>query len=179
MKSIKLTQGKEAIVDNEHFDELNQYKWSCDSHGYAVRFTTIQSQNKKLGIKQKRKTILMHKVINNTPDGFHTDHINGNTLDNRKDNLRTATASQNQGNTNKRVNNTSGFKGVSWSKRANKWVAQIRCNNQQLYLGLFDNLQEAAIAYNNKALELFGEFASIGELKIISSAGTITILASP
>jgi hypothetical protein len=160
MKVIPLTQNKVAIVDNEDYEELMKYKWHYNN-GYAVRLTTIQSGNKKLGIKEKRKAIYMHKLINSTPDDFETDHINGITLDNRKCNLRTATNSQNQCNKKIQLNNTSGYKGVSWSKRANKWKAQIQYNNKYIYLGYFNAAEEAAISYNNKALELFGEFAKV------------------
>jgi hypothetical protein len=162
MRIIKLTQGKEALVDDEYFEELNRYKWCCDSNGYAVRVITIQPQNKKLGIKRKQKTIKMHRIINNTTEGFDTDHINGNKLDNRKSNLRVATKQQNIRNrkTNS-SNNTSGFKGVFWNKVNNKCKAQIRHNNQSIYLGYFDTAKEAAIAYNTKASELFQEFARL------------------
>jgi hypothetical protein len=161
MKTIKLTQGKESIVDDEDYQELNKYKWFCDSNGYAVRAITIQSQNKKFGIKHKQKTILMHKVINNTPEGFETDHINGIKLDNRKSNLRIATSSQNKANVGLRTDNTSGYKGVCWNKKARKWVAQIMFNNEKIYIGYFAKKEQAATAYNTKALELFGEFVKL------------------
>src|SRR3990167_164487 len=111
MKKIKLTQNKYALVDDEDFKELNQSKWLCDSSGYAGR---------DVGGRKNKKRILMHRLLNNTPKGFHTDHINRDKLDNRKENLRTTTCSQNILNSKLSKKNTSGHKGVEWYK--NRWV---------------------------------------------------------
>lgn len=89
----------------------------------------------------------MHRVINATPAGLDTDHINGNGLDNRKKNLRTCTRSENLANqTRMSLGNTSGARGVTWHKRGHKWQAQIRRNKKYIYLGLFDTVAEASRA---------------------------------
>ena len=104
----------------------------------------------------------MHKEILKPPSGFETDHINHNGLDNRKDNLRICTTSQNHYNQIIRSESkTSKFKGVSRHKASRKWIAQIGYGRRMIYLGCFDSESEAARAYNQKARELFGEFANL------------------
>lgn len=88
--------------------------------------------------------IYMHALLNKTPTGFVTDHINGNKLDNRKENLRTATSSQNGINRGKQINNTSGHKGINWY--ANAWVAEIKVNQKKIHLGRFKNIDDAVAA---------------------------------
>ncbi|MFA6118161.1 MAG: HNH endonuclease [Sphingomonas sp.] len=98
-----------------------------------------------------------------TPDEVHIDHINGNGLDNRRSNLRGATQRQNLQNAGRRVDNTSGFKGVYYSQASKKWAAQIRYEGKQKYLGLFHDARDAAKAYNAAALKYFGAFARLNE----------------
>jgi hypothetical protein len=105
---------------------------------------------------KKVKHIFMHRVINQTPEGFDTDHINGNGLDNRKDNIRTATRSQNMLNRADNKNSTSGHRGVSWHAKMKKWQVQVRVNNKNKYIGLFELLADAANAYREKSMELIG-----------------------
>lgn len=151
MKEISLgLNGQVALVDDEYYDFLMLRKWNL-SGGYAA--TEIQER----GIIRR---IYMHRLINKTPDGLHTDHINGDKLDNRKANLRTATRSDNQANRGSpNIKKTSRYKGVGWKKRERRWVAKITKDGKKYELGYFKNEDDAAIAYNNKAMELFGEFA--------------------
>ena len=151
MKTIPLTKGKVAIVDDDMFEELSQYKWYCDSYGYAVR--TVSSR------PGKPKTIWMHRVICGTPAGMETDHINEKKLDNRRENLRRCTSAENRRNIKKPTNNTSGYKGVNWLKRNRKWRAEIKVNGKKKHLGCFDDLLAAAHAYDQAARERFGIFA--------------------
>jgi len=133
MKRIKLSKGMETIVDDEMFDYLNQWKWHLSCKGYAVR--SIK--------KPYRHAVFMHRLINKTSEGFQTDHINHNKLDNRKCNLRTVTNTQNHHNMPLQKNNTSGFAGISWCKERNKWVVQFWLGNKPHYLGRFSNKEEA------------------------------------
>ena len=149
MKEIPLTKGKVAIIDDEDFEWLNQWNWYYGCDGYAFR----------TDCKNGRKSILMHRLILDTPRGMETDHINQNKLDNCRKNLRSATTSQNQANRPAPRNNTSGMKGVQWDKRANKWLAVIQFHGKLIYAGYFENINDAARAYSDKANELFGEFA--------------------
>lgn len=127
MKLIPLTQGKLAIVDDTDFEYLNKWCWYYDSTtGYARR-------------GEGNKRIYMHRVINNTPKGLITDHINRNTLDNRRENLRTVSRAGNQRNHKLFSHNTSGYNGVSWSKIMRKWEAYIWRDNKKINLGFFKN----------------------------------------
>lgn len=150
MKEIPLTQGQFAIVDDDDFDWLSQWKWCAlkrkSGDFYAVR-------RKPYG-----GLLYMHKVILNITTG-DTDHINLNKLDNRRSNLRPATRSQNMRNLNKIKRNgtsTSQYKGVYW--RRNRWEVSIRLP-KRTYLGSFDSEIDAAHAYDAAARDCFGEFA--------------------
>jgi hypothetical protein len=142
VKKIKLTKGKFALVDNEDFEYLNQWKWHLSEGGYAKR-----SQHIRLGInKYKSKIIRMHRLINNTPEGMFTDHINRNKLDNRRSNLRTVNKSQNAFNSDVRTNNKSGYKGVHFDTWSNQWRAEIKINYHKITLGRYSRMKDAIIA---------------------------------
>ena len=111
----------------------------------------------------------MHRIIANAKEGESVDHVNGNPLDNRKENLRVCTMSQNLANQKLRKDSTSGFKGVSKNQsKTNPWRAYINRKDgkktKQYHLGLFKTPEEAARAYNEKAKELFGDFAKLNKV---------------
>lgn len=140
MKKIPLTQGKYALVDDEDFEYLNQWKWCYAKTGYAVR----SQSRKEYSINSKRKSIFIHRVVNKTPDGWPTDHINHNRLDNRKGNLRTVTTSQNVINkSGLQTNNNSGHTGVSFVKSKKRWLAQLTVRKRRIHVGSFKLLDEA------------------------------------
>jgi hypothetical protein len=95
------------------------------------------------------------------PKGKEVDHINGDSLDNRRKNLRICTHSENCQNRKKRLDNTSGFKGVYWSKRSNKWVANIQIKSKRIYLGGFISKIKAAEAYQKANIKYHGKFSRI------------------
>jgi hypothetical protein len=152
MKQIPLTQGKFAIVDDEDFDYLNQWKWFFSDGGYAHR-----NQHIRLGVyKYTCKRIRMHRLINRTPFGLITDHINRDKLDNRKCNLRTVGKSINSINRDKPVNNKSGFKGVYWDTWSKKWRAELKINDKKVTLGRFLDIKDAIIARKNGEVKYYG-----------------------
>lgn len=153
MKLIPLTQGKNAIVDDEDFEFLSQWKWYCDS-GYAIRQQHIGYVNGK----QKLKCFRMHRVIMQTPAGICPDHINGNGLDNRRSNLRNCTRQQNRMNSKSNTKTASEYKGIR-RHRVGTWEARIMAGGKRIQIGHFAREEDAAQAYNFVALELHGEFA--------------------
>lgn len=152
MKEIKLTQGKVALVDDEDYEYLNQFKWcahkECNTY-YAVR----NAKN-----NGKWFTQYMHNLIIGI---IGVDHKNHEGLDNQKHNLRIANKSQNAMNNRPLENMTSKYKGVSWFKERNKWRCTITPSGKSVHIGYFIDEVEAAKAYNEKAKELFGEFANL------------------
>lgn len=162
MKEIKLTQGKVALVDDEDFERVNQYKWYAHFNKgdfYAYRKESVFDFTID---EQIYPTIRMTNTILNTTEMI--DHKNHDTLDNQKHNLRTCTKSQNGQNQKPQKNCTSKYKGVSLYKQDDKWHAEIRLRNIfnlpfKRYLGRFKNEVEAAKAYDKVAKEEFGEFA--------------------
>ena len=165
MNKIELTQGKFAIVDAEDFERVSQFKWyyNKDGTGYARR---IQYIGMKDG-KRIQKGISMHRFIMGVEDSkVHIDHINHDTLDNRKSNLRECTHAENVRNQKIKKGGSSKYKGV-WKERGNlvrPFQASIKFNQKPIYLGNFATEREAAIAYNKAALHYFGEFALLNDV---------------
>lgn len=142
MAKIKLNHNKYAIVDKDDYDFINQWKWRFDMQGYSSRTIYLGGGRKN----QIQKGIYMHNLINKTPKGFHTDHINRNKLDNRKSNLRTCSQSLNGINRGKPKNNKSGYKNINWWKNA--WVVELKINKIKIYAGRFKLLKDAIIKRN-------------------------------
>jgi HNH endonuclease/AP2 domain len=157
--SGKLGKGKFLLVDNYNFGMFCYFSWSLDSHGYALAY--VRGSGAK-----NMKRIKAHQIVMTTPKGMQVDHINGNKLDNREENLRICTNQQNCWN-KKAMGNTSKYKGVCWNTAKQKWMTQIRAKGKHLYLGLFDNEIEAAKIYNENARKFFGEFSKLNEIPCV------------
>ena len=145
VKTLPLTRGLYSLVDGEDFDRVAAHRWCISgtpSHPYAM--------NRRLGY--------LHRFILEAKTGTEVDHINGYGLDNRRVNLRECSHAENIAN-GRFVGGLSGFRGVFWNKRKQKWVAQITHRNKRITIGYFSNLVDASEAYDLKAVELFGEFA--------------------
>lgn len=156
MKELMLTNGTVVKVDDADYDMLNMYSWSMAKSKklyYAVR--TIRYQD------GKRKIVLMHRLIMDTPHGMDCDHKDGDGLNNQRDNLRNCTRSQNSQNKVVSCKTRSGYKGISLDHKRNKWLARIKVGERTLFLGYHDDPIQAALAYNEAALEHFGEYAKI------------------
>lgn len=150
MQEIQLTRGLVALVDDVWFEKLSEFHW-------YVMYNETRPYARTVGHPNR----LMHRLIMKAETSQMVDHKNGNSLDNRLENLRFCTNAQNQ--QNRRAlspHNSSGFKGVCWSASRGKWMATIT-NGKNIHLGSFSSPQDAARAYDAKALELFGEFARI------------------
>jgi len=163
VKEIRLTQGQVALVDDDMYDHLIQWKWfarlSMGRWWYAER------ESQSIGGQHHR--IYMHREIMQTPDGLFTDHINSDGLDNRRENLRICTNAENQHNQQKQKREcSSSFKGVSWDKIDKKWQAHIRVNLKQIRLGRFDSEIQAALTYDEAAKEYYGEFAKTNFIEV-------------
>ncbi len=159
MKKIPLSQGKCALVDDEVFEKINKYKWSAclkrkTKNELWVAVRSVKDDN----IKGGRKIIVMHREIMGFPNE-QVDHLNNNSLDNRKENLRLVNATQNGANKRPPFNNAVGYRGVWYDKDLKKYRANIKPENKTVHLGCFKTAKEAAIVWNSKAVEIWGEYA--------------------
>ena len=155
MKIKLINSNKNALVDKEDFDNLNKFRWYLSTNGY-VRSTI------------NKKRVLIHRFLLNPKEFFKVDHIDRNPLNNKKKNLRICSSRENTLNSKPQSNKKySKFKGVSYcntEKRKKRWVAACELYGKRITIGRFNNELEAAKAYNNKAKEIFGEFAYINKI---------------
>jgi len=151
-----------AIIDTEDYDKVKDYTW-------RLRKSQTKSDNvyypQSLSKENYKKTVQMYHLLVEVEKGKVIDHINGNGLDNRKENLRLATASQNQYNGRTRVDNPHGYRGVYYAKRCpnNPWYTKIQANKGETKItkGNFSTKEEAAETYDKLAVSLHGEFAKL------------------
>lgn len=155
MKKIKLTKGQEAIVDDNDFETLKSVSW-CVVNGTNSLYA---GRNEKTD--DRFRTVLMHRVILEAKRGDIVDHKNGNTLDNRKKNLRFCSPAQSVCNRGMMKNNTSGFVGAIFNKRLGKFESRISLNGKSHYLGIFETAEAAGQAHARVAKRLHGKFANI------------------
>jgi hypothetical protein len=164
MRSMPLTKGKHALVDDSDFETLNQWQWRAQrARAGSNKFYAVRSGPTNNG---KRSVVWMHVQIMEAQlkDGQRPDHVDGNGLNNQRHNLRPSTHRQNCQNKRTSGCNKSGYKGVSWKKRNNKWCAQIKSDGKVLHLGLFASPVDAARAYDAAAIKHFGQYAVTNSL---------------
>lgn len=146
---VPLPHGEYSVIDEIDVAIVRKYLWSKTVSGYA------QGANGS-GLPQ-----LMHRVIMSPPKGVEVDHINGDKLDNRRQNLRLCSNAENQRNTSARRECTSSYKGVNFDKASGRWRARIGINRKTIHIGRYTSEIEAAHAYDNAARKAFGEFARL------------------
>jgi hypothetical protein len=155
MTQVKLTRGLVALVDDEDAPRIGAHKWyalKAKNHHYAVRET---------GKSEGKRFVYMARVIMNCQPPLQVDHIDGNTLDNRKSNLRICTSAENNWNCGARRRNKSGLKGVTTMGCGGKWRAEIQVSYKRIYLGRFNTPEAAGRAYDEAAMKYHGEFARL------------------
>lgn len=158
MKKIKLKsrqQDRDALVEDEDFELVNKHSWFY-CNGYASSYIGGY-------VNSKKKQTKMHRMIMDAPWNKEVDHVNGNKLDNRRSNLRICSMADNKKNKGFSKNNTSGFKGVSWSKTLNYWIASITVN-RKVFVKYCKSKEEAAKKYNLMAMEHHGSFAKLNKI---------------
>lgn len=156
MKTIKLNNGDQVIIDDEWYPILSKWKWKCH----------IARNGKKYAIRNAAggRGILMHRYIMMATGNSEIDHKDGDGLNNREENLRFVTHLINCINRGPQTNNTSGYKGVCFDKNRRKYMASISANRKQKNIGRFDTAEEAARAYNKAAHIMHGEMAWLNDV---------------
>lgn len=157
--AIKLNDEHWALVDADDYTLVAPYKWYAVQDGHNIYAAT----NIRKGNKYTNKR--MHRLILDAKKGEIVDHINRDGTDNRRQNLRIVNRAQNRMNASKYSNGASNYKGVTFDKRYNKYRAQIKTNGKSKHIGYYDTEEEAALAYNRAAQELFDEYAYLNEIK--------------
>ena len=151
MKIITTFEGIDTVVDNETYKWAKEIVWRISSSGYV-------------SYRKGNERIFLHRLVAKTQNDFITDHINGNKLDNLRSNLRVVTNQQNVFNNGIRNDNTSGYRGVWYRKDRGRWQAEIKADGKKYSLGCYNTAAEAAVVYNRKASELFGNNARLNEI---------------
>lgn len=164
MKEIQLSKGLVSLVDDDDFESLNKHRWCAGRSKRGIHYARRTCRVGKEHVVYLHREVLKDKI----KDTDMVDHIDKNGLNNQKHNLRICTRAQNKMNSRKQENTSSRFKGVSYYKKRNNWRARIKINKKLIDLGSFATEEEAAIVYNKKAVEIFGEFSSVN---IVSQVG--------
>ncbi len=150
-----------ALVDSEDYEHLIKYKW----HIVKPKTREVCYAATRTLVNGKVRILLMHRLIMQQNDPkILIDHKDKNGINNQKSNLRIATFSENAANRISCKNSTSKYLGVMWDKSRGKWRAEIRKNGKYLNVGRFVNEKDAAIAYNQKAIQMHGRFASLNNI---------------
>lgn len=160
MKEIQLTRNKVTIIDDEDYLRVNSLKWYAQ---YALSTKSFYAARR--GSKNefgKRPILYLARYIMNCPVGYLVDHINRNTLDNRKENLRICTLRENIINSSAIIK-TSKYKGVAYDKGINKWRVRCNYNGKQITIGYTKDEVEAAVLYDNNIKKYYGEFAVLNK----------------
>jgi hypothetical protein len=160
-KIIELTHGEVTLVSPEDYERVSAYSWCLSKRGRFRQHKRVMGHVYRNG---KRTTQMLHRLIMECPDHLVVDHIDHNGLNNTRDNLRICTQGQNSANRRPESRGSSKFKGVHKHKSSGKWRAQISDSGRNRHLGLFGSERDAALAHNEAAIKMHGEFAFLNEL---------------
>jgi hypothetical protein len=157
---IPLTQGLWTLVDTADYERLRAMKWYASLDKGTGAFYAVRNV-RRAGGGQRRQALA--RVVMDAPHGIEVDHVSRDTLDNRRCNLRLVTRSRNMQNSARRSDNSTGYKGVKQRRDGNwiKWQVQITIDGRRRHLGYFDDVIEAAQAYDTAAVKAFGEYARL------------------
>lgn len=146
-----VSNGKQFIFDKDDYDLIKEHCWRISPKGYV----------------QSGKQVKLHRLIMDCPDGLVVDHISNDKTDNRRSNLRICKQNENCRNHSLNSNNTSGVTGVNWHKVSNKWIARIKVNYETIYIGTFDNFEDAVRARKEAEEKYFGEYSYDNSKKLL------------
>ena len=161
MKKITLSRGLFALVDDEDYEFLNQWKWYASYNKGTKSFYVVRNITLSDGT---RKSLRMHRLILNCPDDMVVDHIHHDTLDNRRAHIRIVTHAMNLINRGKPIHNTSGYKGVTWHSSRGTWHARININKKRICLGYYHDIRDAGLARAQAEEKYYGDFISKSQL---------------
>ena len=163
MKEVLLSRGLVALVDDDDFPLISGFKWhAARGRSLSNVWYACACLGKDQALQFGKRHLKLHRLLMAFPKSpLRVDHINGNGLDNRRQNLRIVTASQSQMNRPADVKSVSQYKGVSWHRRSHRWQAQICAYGHHRYIGQFSNEIEAALAYDCEAILIHGEYARL------------------
>lgn len=157
MKEIQLTKGQVAIVDDEDYEWLSQWKWSAaDNKGRGIYYA-VRHQRPDGNVPMHKEVYVRH--YGEIPEGFLIDHKDRITLNNDYRNLRAVTRSESQINRNLQSNNSTGVSGIHWYERDQKYEVQLSRNGKTVYVRRYADFEEAKAERDKKAIELYGKFA--------------------
>lgn len=162
MTQIKLTRGYVAAIDDADAPLVTQHSWCAAVHGEGY----IIASRRLPGPRKPYKSQTLGEFLIGKKKGYEIDFIDGNSLNNQRNNLRHVTRSLNWAGRKKRKNCSSQYKGVTWNQSKQLWQAYITYLGHHYHLGRFRDEQEAALAYNRKAMELFGEYARLNVIEV-------------
>lgn len=162
---VYTSKGEPIYLDTTDLPLISGYTW-CLSSGYACT---------NINLNSKATIISMHRLIMNSPAELEVDHIDHVTWNNRRNNLRIGTTAQNQFNSKIRIDNKSGYKGVSFNRKLGKWIAQIRVNSQKMGLGVFETKEAAACVSYLAIKKYHGERDPVSKKVLVATASGMAV----
>jgi hypothetical protein len=155
MKTIVISNGSTVLVDDKDFEALSQYKWTA----HVNRTTCYAIRRQRISEDRPGSIVYMHRQIMCPMEGMVVDHINKDGLDNRRENLRICSQTENLRNQRPRSNKRSKFKGVSWNENDMAYHSRLQFGGRGVWLGMYKSEVDAAKAYDAGAIHYYGKYA--------------------